>query len=108
MKKRSRRFAYVWGGTALAATGLCVALVALVGLERANLYLGVTASVAGVCGLALGVYGTVTHKAAVQGIRLVLRRTEVGGRNLMIGGGLRTGTPRRSRPRRRRWASCAD
>lgn len=85
MKKPGRRLAYVWGGAALAVAGLCVALVAWVGLERTNLYLGVAASIAGVCGLALGVYGAATQKGAAQRIRLVLQRTEVGGHNRVIG-----------------------
>jgi hypothetical protein len=80
-----RRPACVWGGSALAAAGLCIALVAWVGLDRANSYLGVAASVAAVLGLALGVYGAVSQKGDAAGIRLDLRRIEVDGNNRTVG-----------------------
>jgi hypothetical protein len=80
-----RRPACVWGGTALAVAGLCVALVAWVGLDRANSYLGVAASAATVLGLALGVYGAVGQKGNAAGIRLDLRHIEVGGNNRTAG-----------------------
>lgn len=80
-----RRPTYVWGGAALAGAGLCIALVAWVGLDRANSYLGVAASLATVLGLALGVYGAVSQKGDTAGIRLDLRRIEVGGNNRTVG-----------------------
>jgi hypothetical protein len=52
----SRRRVTVWVGVGLAVAGGAVALVAWVGLDQANGYLGVSASVAALLGLGLAVW----------------------------------------------------
>lgn len=54
-----RQAATLWVGAGLAAVGLAAGLVAWVGLDRANAYLGVPAAIAALIGLGLSVYALV-------------------------------------------------
>nr|WP_133996809.1 hypothetical protein [Streptomyces sp. 846.5] len=89
MENRSR--GYVWAGVALATTGLGTALVAWVGLDRANQYIGVPAAVAAFLGLALSVYGVFapppqpggSHNAGTK-VTQVLRGVEIRGNSVMV------------------------
>jgi hypothetical protein len=74
----------IWGGSALVGTGLVALLVALVGLDRANDYLGVPAAIATLLGLALSVYGVFGVRPPTRTEQLV-ENSEIGGNSLMIG-----------------------
>lgn len=82
----------VWVGSGLAVAGLAVALVAWVGLDRANAYLGIPAAVAAVLGLALGVYGLFAPSSSLPSGQLV-EDVKVGGNSVVVGraGGVRIG-----------------
>jgi hypothetical protein len=74
-----------------------VALVAWVGLDRANQYLGVPAAVAGLLGLALSGYGVFEPRPDPD-VTQVIQRAEIGGNVRMIGHASRTGNPESGTP----------
>ena len=74
----------IWGGMGLAIAGLVALLVAWVGLDRANEYLGVPATVATLIGLALSAYGVFGVRPPT-GTEQLVEDSEIGGSNLMIG-----------------------
>lgn len=93
----TRRRVYMWSGSALAVAGLGVALVAWVGLDRANQYLGVPSALAGILGLALSAYGAFMQRSD-PGVTQVIERAEVGGKVQMIGQASRQGSPNSGAP----------
>ena len=81
----------VWAGLGLVAAGGAGALVAWVGLDRANAYLGVPAAVAALLGLAVAVYALAAESNPLEGAaapRRVRQRATSSqrGRVVQIGG----------------------
>jgi hypothetical protein len=58
----SRQMVLIWAGVAFGITGIAVALVAWLGLDRANSMLGIPAAVAAVVGLGVAVHGLALAK----------------------------------------------
>jgi hypothetical protein len=71
----------LWSGVGLVVAGGAAALVAWLGFDRANAYLGVPAAVAALVGLATAVYGlTVEGGSAANGPGRVRQRARASGR----------------------------
>lgn len=90
-----------WAGGLLGVAGLAVGLVAWVGLDRANAYLGVPAAVAALVGLGVSVYALVGSPAgdgdASSGRRVRQRATATDRAHVMqVGGSVVGGTGPRS------------
>lgn len=79
-----KRWAYVCWGAALAVVGVCAALVAWVGLDRANQYLGVPAAIAALVGLVLAGYGLAAGSGG-EGVDQLVQDSEIHGDNTMTG-----------------------
>jgi len=91
----------VWFGAALAAAGIAGALVAWVGLDRANAYLGVPAAVAALVGLGLALYTLARERSDSSGVdeRRVKQRAKASGRGKVrqVGGHSLSGTSSHTR-----------
>ncbi|MEY9857092.1 hypothetical protein ABH935_002700 [Catenulispora sp. GAS73] len=74
----------VWTGSGLLVAGSAVAVVAWVGLDKANQYLGVPAAIAALLGLVVAVYGLVAPKPSPS-VTQVIEDLGVVGSSVVIG-----------------------
>jgi hypothetical protein len=79
-----RKSVLVWVGSGLAVAGLAALLVAWLGLNRANEYLGVPAAVAAFIGLVVSAYGVFGARPAER-VEQTIEDSEIRGNNMMIG-----------------------